>query len=368
VITGASGNVGTSVVAALAEDERVGSMLGLARREPTWSAAKLTWATADIGIDELDGHLAGADAVVHLAWLFQPTHDPVVTWRNNVLGAIKVFEAAGRAGVPALVYSSSVGAYSPGPQHEPVDESWPTHGWPGAAYCREKAYLERWLDGFEATHPDTRVVRIRPAFLFKRESASEQRRLFAGPLLPGMLVRRGLVPAVPDVTGLRFQALHTDDAAQAFRLVLHRDVRGAFNIAADPVIDGRVLAELLHARRVPLPPGALRLPLAAAWRMRLVPASPDLFDAVLRLPIMDSTRARTELGWAPRRTATEALEELLAGLREGAGLATPPLASRVRGGRLRELLGNGAGVGAGRADVGGAEVASGGGAETGERA
>lgn len=344
MIIGASGNVGTSVVQALEPDDRIGSVLGLARREPQWSATKLTWGTVDISkpdtveAENLDRHLAGADAVVHLAWLFQPTHDPVATWRNNVLGAIRVFEAVGRLGIGTLVYSSSVGAYSPGPKDEPVDESWPTHGWPAAAYCREKAYLERWLDSFETNHPGTRVVRIRPAFLFKRESASEQRRLFAGPLLPGMLVRRRLIPAVPDVSGLRFQALHTDDAAQAFRLALTGEARGAFNIAADPVIDASVLADLLGARRVTLPRGALRMPLSAAWRLRLVPASPDLFDAVLRLPIMDVTRARTELGWAPSRSATEAIEELMAGLRDGAGLPTPPLASHARGGRLRELL------------------------------
>jgi nucleoside-diphosphate-sugar epimerase len=348
VVTGASGNLGTSVVQALGGDDRVESVLGMARREPEWPSPKLTWVTADVSTDtreDLERRLAGADAVIHLAWQFQPTHDPVATWRNNVLGGIRVFEAVGRLGIGALIYSSSVGAYSPGPKDKDmaVDESWPTHGWPAAAYCREKAYLERWLDGFEAHHPATRVVRIRPAFLFKRESASEQRRLFAGPLLPGMLMRRGLIPAVPDVCGLRLQALHTDDAAQAFLLATLSDVRGAFNIAADPPVDAPMLAELLGTRRLPLPRGMLRVPLTTAWWLRLVPASPDLFDAVLRLPIMDTTRARTELGWTPLRTATEAVEELLAGLREGAGLATPPLSARVKGGRLRELL-----AGAGR--------------------
>jgi len=165
VVTGASGNVGTSVVRALGLDERVGSVLGLARREPEWSSPKLTWATTDMSMDpreELEQHLAGGDVVIHLAWQFQPTHDPIATWRNNVLGGIRVFEAVGRLGIGALIYSSSVGAYSPGPKTMAVDENWPTHGWPTAAYCREKAYLERWLDGFEAHHPDARVVRLRP--------------------------------------------------------------------------------------------------------------------------------------------------------------------------------------------------------------
>jgi UDP-glucose 4-epimerase len=40
---------------------------------------------------------------------------------------------------------------------------------------------------------------------------------------------------------------------------------------------------------------------------------------------MDVSRARHELGWAPRLTAGDALLDLLHGLREGAGEETPPL-------------------------------------------
>ncbi|MEV6024977.1 SDR family oxidoreductase [Streptomyces sp. NPDC052036] len=333
VVTGATGNAGTSLVRLLAEDPEVDSVRGLARRVPDlgpdrvrWSAVDLTSAGADM-VQEFEG----ADAVVHLAWAFQPTHDPVATWETNVLGSVRVFEAVAAAKVPTLVHASSVGAYSPGPKEHAVDESWPTHGWPDAAYTREKAYLERTLDAFEYEHPDIRVVRMRPAFLFKRESASEQRRIFAGRFLPGPLVRPELLPFLPDVSGLRVQALHTDDAARAYQLALRRDVRGAFNLAADPPLDAAVLSEVMGARPVRLPRTAARSAIAAAWGLRLLPASPHLFDAVLRLPLMDCTRAHTELGWQPRLTATEVLEEFLKGLREGAGAATAPLHGRKAG-------------------------------------
>ena len=338
VVTGASGNVGTAVVRALSADERVGAIAGVARREPEWQVPKLRWVTADVGEDDpdaLDAVMAGADAVIHLAWLFHPARTPEVTWRTNVLGSVRVFEAAARNSVPALVYSSSVGAYSPGPKDRAVDESWPTHSWPTGAYTREKAYVERVLDAFEARHPRMRVVRMRPAFLLRRESASEQRRLFAGPLLPNRAV--GLVPVVPDIPGLRVQVMHTDDAAEAFRLAALGDVRGAFNLAADPVVDARVLAEVLGARVVRMPVWPVRAAVVAAWRLRLAPAAPELFDAVLRMPLMDSTRARTELGWSPRHDAVSTLAEFVAGLKDGAGMPTPPLASKVPGGRLREL-------------------------------
>ncbi|WP_200304861.1 SDR family oxidoreductase [Streptomyces adelaidensis] len=333
VITGATGNVGTSLVRLLAEDPQVGRIRGLARRVPDWTPAKTEWTAVDVGDEEADlvKEFEGARAVVHLAWAFQPTHDPAVTWRTNVLGGMRVFEAVAAAKVPTLVHTSSVGAYSPGPKGRAVDESWPTHGWPDAAYCREKAYLERALDSFEHEHPGVRVVRMRPAFLFKRESASEQRRIFGGRFLPGPLARPELLPFLPDIPGLKVQALHTDDAAEAYRLALHTDAHGAFNLAAEPPVDAALLSEVMGSRAVRLPRVAARSAVAAAWNLRLLPASPHLFDAVLRLPLMDCTKARAELGWRPERTSVEVLEEFLSGMRQGAGEETEPLRGRKVG-------------------------------------
>ncbi|MFI8235172.1 SDR family oxidoreductase [Streptomyces sp. NPDC085900] len=333
VVTGATGNVGTSVVRALSEDSDVGSVLGLARRIPDWSPPRTDWSSVDLASEQTDlvEEFTDADAVIHLAWAFQPTHDPATTWRTNVLGSIRVFEAVAAAGVATLVHASSVGAYSPGPKDRPVDESWPTHGWPDAAYCREKAYLERALDSFEREHPEVRVVRMRPAFLFKRESASEQRRIFGGRFLPGPLARPELLPFLPDVPGLRVQALHTDDAARAYVAALGTETRGAFNLAAEPWVDAELLAEMLDTRSVRLPRAAARSAIAAAWNLHLLPASPHLFDAVLRLPLMDCTRARTELGWEPRYSATEVLREFLHGLQQGEGAPTEPMRGRKVG-------------------------------------
>ncbi|MFC7591814.1 NAD-dependent epimerase/dehydratase family protein [Nonomuraea antimicrobica] len=336
VVVGATGNVGTSLVRALAADDDVTSIVGVARRLPGWRVDRTDWRQADVADADLTRIFDGADAVVHLAWLFQPTRDPAVTWRANVLGSMRVFRAVAEAGVPALIHASSVGAYSPGPKDRPVDESWPTHGWPGAAYGREKAYVERVLDVFEHDHPNIRVVRMRPGFTFQRAAATEQRRLFGGPFVPRWLIRTGRVPFVPDIPGLRLQVLHADDAAEAYRLAVTRPVRGAFNLAAEPVLDASDLAALLGTRTVTVPRGLARAAMAAGWHLRLAPAEPGLLELVLRIPVMKIERAREVLGWQPRHSSLQAMRELFDGLHDGAGMDTPPLApdhgpvSRVR--------------------------------------
>jgi len=336
VIVGATGNVGTALVRALEDEPVVDEVVGIARRlaNARPDQRKTRFVAADMTRDDLAREFRGADAVVHLAWFFQPTHRPDITWRTNVGGSERVFAAVAEAGVGHLVSASSVGAYSPAPG-QVVDERWPTHSSPVAAYGREKAYVERLLDRFESEHPEVRVVRMRPAFLFSRAAASEQRRIFAGPFVPRMVARR--IPVLPYPAGLRMQALATEDAADAYRLAIIGDERGAFNLAADPILDGPTLADALGARLVTVPPHLVRSAIATAWHLRLAPAEPGLFDLVLALPELDTTRARQVLGWSPRASSVDAVLELVRGIAEGTGAPTPPLSPDSVRSRLREI-------------------------------
>jgi len=345
VLTGATGNVGTSVIRALGHDPGVDEVIGLARRTPTVHLPKTVWVGADVVASDLAPHFEGADAVIHLAWLIQPSRDEATLRATNVEGSARVFEAAAAAGVPVLVHASSVGVYSPGPKDRRVDESWPRDGIETSAYSRHKAAVERLLDGFEREHQGVRVVRLRPGLIFKRDAASAIRRLFAGPFLPNPIVRPGAIPVVPDTTGLVFQGVHSHDVGEAYRLaVRNSEARGAYNIAAEPVLDGPRIADLLRARTVRVSPHALRRAAALTWRLRLQPTDPSWVDLALDSPLLDTARAREGLGFSPRHGADEALDELLAGIREAADFDTPPLSRRAGGPlRVRELL---TGVGA----------------------
>jgi nucleoside-diphosphate-sugar epimerase len=321
VVTGATGNVGTALLRALADEDAVDSIVGVARRLPSSTFAKTEWVPADVAQDDLEPVVADADCVVHLAWLIQPSHDRDATWRTNVLGSRRVFEAAANAGA-AIVYASSVGAYSPGPKDRCVDESWPTGGIPASFYSRDKSDVERILDDFDER---VRVVRLRPSLIFQRAMGTEVKRLFTGRWVPNRLVPQR-IPLVPRIDGLRFQVTHASDVADAYRrAIVDERARGAYNVASEPVLDPDALARLLGARTVRVPVRVARALVALTWRLRLQPTPEGWLDLALQTPLLDTTRIRDELGWAPAVDAGDALLELLRGFRDGAGAPTPPL-------------------------------------------
>jgi UDP-glucose 4-epimerase len=339
VVAGATGNIGTSLLRSLEGEEKVESVVGLARRLPSLSMPKVEWASADVTSDDLAPHLEGADAVVSLHWLIQPSRDLNKQWMVNVEGNSRLMRAMKEAGVPVLVYSSSVGVYSPGPKDRAVDESWPKNGTPTSYYARHKAEVERRLDRFETENPEIRVVRVRPALVFKKEAAQGIRRLFGGPFVPTILARPTLINLIPEMEDLRGQVVHSYDVGEAFRQALVRDVRGAFNVAAEPVLDAHEVGRILNARPLPVSARAARAGVELSWRLRLQPVTPGWLDMALNVPVMDTTRARTELGWTPQRGAEDALLDLLEGLRTGADFPTPPLAKETSGPlRIREIL------------------------------
>lgn len=336
VVVGATGNAGTALLRALHGEPQVSSVLGIARRLPDRSAEQYRhaeWAPVDIAAEDTETVVArlaelfaGADAVVHLAWLVQPNRERDLLRRTNVEGTRRVGEAVVRAGVPHLVVASSVGVYSPVDDDAPRGEDWPTEGISTSHYSVDKVAQERVLDALEAAHPELAVARLRPALIFQADAAQSVVRYFLGPLVPVQLLRQGRLPALPVPTGLRMQAAHADDVADAYRRVVVERASGAFNVAADDLLHGADLARIVgHGRLVEVPPAAVRAALSAAYDGRLVRADPGWLDMALGVPVLDATRIRTELGWVPRRTAAEAVEELLAGMAVGQGARSAPL-------------------------------------------
>jgi UDP-glucose 4-epimerase len=341
VITGASGNVGTALLRRLT---RAGhELVGLCRRppEPLSPYDVATWRSLDLSADQAEATLTdiftGADAVVHLAWGFQPSHNVGYLERVGVGGTRAVVQAAHRARVPHLVHLSSVGAYSPGPQGRRVDESWPTDGVPTLAYSRHKVAAERVLDTHERDHPDApRVARMRPGLIVQRDSGSALLRYGVPAYLPAALLRH--VPLLPLDRGLVVPIVHTDDVADAVARVLDARAAGPFNLAAEPPVTRDLVARVLGARPVHVPRTILRTAAALAWHARLQPLDPGWLDLAFAAPLLDTTRARNELGWTPSVAADTALAQVIGGMADAAAGTSAALRPRSVAGELAALL------------------------------
>ena len=325
VVTGASGNVGLGVLRALARELPDAEVVGVCRRPPTtgpvyrrvrWHAVDLSAPTATA---DLEPAMRGADVVVHLALAVQPVRDADYLHRANVVGSQAVFDAMAKAGIRQLVYASSLGIYAPGATG-PVSESWSTTGQPTSTYSRHKVAVEGMLDRFEAEHPDTVVARFRPTVVVQRETASMIRTLYVGPLVPRFaydLLRRAGLPVLPLPAGLALQFIHADDVGDAVIRLIRRRARGSYNVAAD-ALDGEALAALVKGRPVDVNRRLMRTAVVALSHLRLVALVPGWYDIATTSPVMDTSKARLELGWSPSRSSAEGALELLDGLAEGA--------------------------------------------------
>lgn len=328
-VTGPTGEIGLPLMAALEDDRAVGTVRGMARRpfDPALEGwEKASYRRGDI-LDR--GSLAalfdGADVAVHLAFAIFGGREE--TRRVNLEGSRNVFEAAIEAGVRRLVYASSVAAYGFHAENpQPLTEDVPARGSESFYYSAQKAELEATLDGLLAgSGVDAYVFRpcivAGPRATMLIEKVVEGARL--GDLLPAL--RRGLRrlplprPLLPDA-GAPIQLVHHDDVARALAAAIAgAGEPGAYNLAGEGQLGVGDIAHALGWHTIPVPDGAIRLGAAIARRLSFL--SPQLeWATALRTPVvMDTSKARRELGWEPRFDAAETLIQTAVSARE-AGL------------------------------------------------
>ena len=181
------------------------------------------------------------------------------------------------------------------------------------------------MDQLEKERQELVVTRIRPALIFKRGASSEIKRLFMGQWIPPWVFRSRVARLVPETPGLCFQAVHSSDVGDAFSRAVVRKSAGAFNIAAEPVLNTDRLVRALGATPLRVPRCVLRGAVEVSHRIGLQPTSPGWVDLALDCPVMSTAKASAKLDWTPQHTSVEAIQELFVGLRQGAGMLTAPL-------------------------------------------
>ncbi len=327
-VTGASGNLGTALVRALTDHGH--HVVGICRRppDPVPPYDKVTWHTADLSSPDVEpllvDALAGVDAVVHLAWVIQGGTDQMR--KVNLGGSRAVMGAMTANHIEQFVHVSSSAVYAP--SVGPVGESWTTTGIPTSEYSRQKVHVEGMLDDWMRQNPDVAVARMRPTIVTQRAAAAEIAEYFLGRIAPPFAVRaaRRWLPILPVPRGLTLQFVHAADVADAICRALERRALGAFNLAAD-ILDGHGLAAAMHAKAIEVPPAPVRTLVGVAGAARLIPIDQGWFDVAMRLPTLDTARARRVLDWRPLHSSGEAANELIEAMADGTSGPSPALTS-----------------------------------------
>ncbi|TFV57930.1 NAD-dependent epimerase/dehydratase family protein [Geodermatophilus sp. DF01-2] len=320
-VTGPTGTFGAGLVPLLQADDRVERIVGIARRpfdpaERGWT--KMTYRRGDVRDPEaLREAFAGADVVVHLAFLITGNASRETTRAINVDGTVNVFRAAAAAGARRFVYASSVAAYGWHPDNpERIPEDWPVRPAARLFYAQEKAELEQLLDGEAAAHPDLALYLLRPPVVLG-PNAVGAKDVLPGPLAPlGRALfsrpRRLPVPLPLLAPELPVQFIHEEDVGSALQLcVVAAGPPGAYNIAGDGVLTGADVAREFGAIPIPVPAAPTQLTARAVSRLPFLPPVAEWVEAVSRPSIMDTSRAKELLGWRPRYTGLEALRATL---------------------------------------------------------
>jgi UDP-glucose 4-epimerase len=246
----------------------------------------------------------------------------------GVGGSSAVLQAAHASSVGQLIHMSSVGTYAAGHYGERVDESWSTAGIPTSPYSRDKSAAEATLDEYEqrlgkAAIP---IARMRPGFILQRDAASGLMRYGLPGYVPMQLIQH--LPILPLDRRLAIPLIHADDVADAIVRVIDQRAAGPFNLASEPPMGRDDVAAALGARPVHVPSKVLGALVDVSWRARLQHIDRGWLDLAFSVPLLDCSRARTELGWSPKWTAPEALADLLDGVSHDAFTDSPPLRRR----------------------------------------
>ena len=319
-VTGPTGTFGFGLMPFLQSDQRVARIVGIARRpfdpgEHGWN--KMEYRQGDVRDQSaLEDAFKGADVVVHLAFMITGNAPRDTIRAINVEGTMNTFRAAAAAGVQRFVYASSIAAYGFHPDN-PVGmtEDWPVRPADKLFYAKEKAEIEGLLAEASAGHPDVDLYLLRPPIVLGPHTVGAKD-VLPGPFAPlGRLLAGALgnlpVPALPAVAPtLPIQFIHEEDVGRAFqKCVVAAGPPGAYNIAADDVLTAVEVVRELGLRPVPIPGAIVQTAARAVAALPIIPPVLEWVEAATHPAVMDTSKAKRELDWAPRHSAREAIRE-----------------------------------------------------------
>jgi nucleoside-diphosphate-sugar epimerase len=320
-VTGPTGEIGIAAVTALEHDPAVDKIVGMARRPFETSShgwTKTTYQQGDIlDRDAVDALVADADVVVHLAFIIMGSREESA--RINLQGTRNVFEATVAAQRPSrLVYTSSVAAYGYHADNPaPLTEDVPPRGSAEHYYSEQKAACEETLAEVTAGS-SLEVFILRPCIVAGPKAPALADAMpwnkLPAPLRAVTNAIPALKPVIPD-PGVPMQLVHHDDVASAIALAATAPAPpGAYNLAGDGLVTISEVVKALGGRPVRVPAVTASAASAALARLPYVPSALEWLHSTRTSVVMDTGKAKTQLGWRPLHSSADTLASLAAAL------------------------------------------------------
>ncbi len=308
VVTGAAGFIGSAVTRALlARGVHVVALLEPGAHASNLDDLSIERRTADVTRrDHLDGAFDDAKYCFHLAakFGFWPK-DPRAFYDVNVTGSRNVVDAAARAGVERIVYTSTVATLGlwetrrgrPSDEDDVCDVGHLHGNYKQTKYVAEHEVLRLAAQGAP-------VVLVQPTM---PHGPYDHR-----PTPSGKVVLDYLNGRIPGFVDTAMNVAHVDDLAQGHLLALEKGAQGrSYICGGENVTMAQLLAML--SKVTGLPPATTRFPsvfpLVAGHASQFIEGS--ILGREPRVPLeaakmastpmtFDDTRARTELGYTSR--------------------------------------------------------------------
>lgn len=309
LVTGASGYLGSQLVAALEAGTRpTAALVAMDVRElsPQKRLAGVVYETADIRAPDLAAILQrhAVDTVVHLASIVTPGKNSKreFEYSVDVLGTENLLRACVAAGVRKIIVSSSGAAYGYHADNPAwITEDAPLRGNREFAYSWHKRLVEEMLADYRVRLPQLQQVVFRIGTILGDTVRNQITDLFDKPRL--LAIRGSASPFVfiwdQDVVACLLEAVYADKA-------------GVYNVAGDGALGMREIAARLGKRCVVLPAWLLQSALALLKPLGLTQYRPEQVNFLRYRPVLDNRRLKEVFGYVPRKTSAEVFEFYIA--------------------------------------------------------
>ena len=301
MVTGISGYLASVVTPRLLGDGEVEEVRGIDLQYPQnidTTSSKLVFIKKDIRAPDIVDSFSGIDVLFHFAFVVSPNVSYKQMDSINIGGSKNIFNAAAKAGVNHILYTSSIAAYGADPGHNlPFKEDSPLKPNDDWYYSRAKGAVEKFLNEFEPQHPDIKITRFRPAILLGPTINNFFRTLLKAPLITNF----GL--------DARVEWVWDQDVADAIYLAFKKGKAGIYNVGGDNPLTWKEIAKVAGKRTIRLSHSLTVKGAELLGKLGILNKGYSEWLRIMKYTLwMDSSKAREQLGWEPKYDSAGAIK------------------------------------------------------------